>query len=135
MTLQKKLDSLRIAPRMTRPRHFLPPTVYLYSRFAQVSNASLGHAHASMVATLDLRICPTANSLLPAYPKAQTTSHQPLFTTFGACLSTPTKSSKNLRTKRISRWSFSSSCRSKKAGSTNTSACALSTMTTLHPCR
>ena len=34
-------------------------TSYLYSRFAQVSNASLGYAKTSFVATLDLRICPT----------------------------------------------------------------------------
>ncbi len=39
--------------------YFLPSTSYLYSRFAQVSNASLGYAKTSFVATLDLRICPT----------------------------------------------------------------------------
>ena len=52
---------------------------------------------------------------------------------FVLCHSTPTKSSKNSRTKRISHWSFSSSCRSKKAGTIDMSAYALSTMTTPHP--
>ena len=32
--------------------------VKLYFRYAQVPNARLGHIHASMAATLALRICP-----------------------------------------------------------------------------
>ena len=39
---------------------------FLYFRFAKVPNARLGHIHASMVATLALRIChhaPAASSL------------------------------------------------------------------------
>ena len=41
------------------PNHCLLSTVYLYSRFAQVPNARLGHVQASLTAALALRICPT----------------------------------------------------------------------------
>ncbi len=40
-------------------------TSYLHFHFVQVPNAGLGHVQASLGATLDLRICPTAYFLLP----------------------------------------------------------------------
>ena len=40
-------------------------TSYLHFHFVQVPNAGLGHVQASLAATLDLRICPTAYFLLP----------------------------------------------------------------------
>ena len=42
------------------PNHKPLTTTYLYSRFAQVPNAGLGHVQACLDATLDLRICPTS---------------------------------------------------------------------------
>ena len=41
----------------------------LYFCFAQVSNAGLGHTHASMAATLALRICTSCNTLRLGYTK------------------------------------------------------------------
>ena len=46
-------DELKLHVRETRVFH----SVKLYFRFAQVPNARLGHIHASMAATLALRIC------------------------------------------------------------------------------
>ncbi len=41
----------------------------VYFRFAQVPNAGLGHIHASMAATLALRICTSCNTLRLGYTK------------------------------------------------------------------
>lgn len=41
----------------------LSPCVFVYFRGAQKPNASLGYNHASMVATLGLRICAILNYL------------------------------------------------------------------------
>jgi hypothetical protein len=45
----------------------LSPCVFVYFRGAQKPNASLGYNHASLGATLDLRICTSCNTLRLGY--------------------------------------------------------------------
>ena len=49
--------------RLKRLSRFLSPYVFVYFRGAQKPNAGLGHAQASLGATLGLRICAILKSL------------------------------------------------------------------------
>ena len=64
LAISNYIEKQRIAPPLTTSHYLLTTFVYselcersLDYRFAQVPNARLGHIHASMVATLALRIC------------------------------------------------------------------------------